>query len=299
MEDEVVETPADDGTSPEGTSILDREAKLRNDPEPTVQIVEKTAPATTEDDPDDDDDDEPDNPAAPVLAQTPTIPDPGEFKPGDYTFEVTVLDAEGKNARVHKIKSVEQWDDLLETDPNLGSASALLRAQRAASKMENSLERDQRDFEAKKAAFDSEKSQIEAQAAATNVMVAEIGYLQAQGKLPAVDKKYVDADWSDPEVAKQPGVKEQLALLNYMRKENGRLSAAGLPRMTSIRDAFNSYRIDQAEKKAPARKQAAGVARKQAGARVSGVSPAPSGAAPAGISVGRGGSLRDLGRQGF
>lgn len=298
MNEDIVEV--DDGSSL-GVPILEREAKLRGEDIAGVQIVEpgNVVAATTDDDGDDPDDEEPvEAPNAPDP--TPSLPDPGDFVPADYSFEVQVFDAEGKNARTHKIKSVEQWDELLDGDPNLGSASALLKAQRAATKMETGNDRDQRDHEAKKAQYTNEKTQIEAQKTATNTMIAEIGYLQGQGKLPAVDPKYVNADWSDPEVAKQPGVKEQLALLNYMRSENKKLSAAGLPQMTSIRDAFNSFQLDRAEKGAPARRQQAGQQRKAAGARVASTSSsALAGGAPAGVSVGRGGSLRDLARYGY
>lgn len=301
MADEV-ETPEvqDDGSSL-GVPIIEREAKLRGEPIDTVTIVEKPVVAGDDDDGDDDLDDDADPIKAPQAAPpVPSIPDPGEYKPADYSFEVAVYDTEGKNMRTHKIKSVEDWDTLLDGDPNLGSAGALLKAQRQATKMETNLDRDQREHEAKKAQFANEKTAIDNQQQATTTMIAEIGYLQSQGKLPAVDAKYVDADWSDPEIAKQPGVKEQLALLNYMRNENRRLEAAGLSRMTSIRDAFNSYQLDRAEKARPAQQARAAQARKAAGARVASVSPAPlSGGAPSGISVGRGGSLRDLGRQAY
>jgi hypothetical protein len=284
----------------QGTSILEREAKLRGEAPLVPQIItgRETVVATPDEDEPDDDEDEIDNPTVPV--QAPQTPDPGVFTPGDYTFEVVVYDAEGKSPKIHKIKSVDDWDELLERDPNLGSASALLKAQRAVSKMENSQEREQREFDAKKAKYNAEKAEIDQRQQATDTMVAEIGYLQGKGDLPEVAKKYVDADWSDPEVAKQPGVKEQLALLNYMKKENKARIAAKLKPMTSILDAFNAYQIDRARKGQPAVRAQAAAQRKAQGARVAAVSPAPaSGGAPAGISVGRGGSLRDLGRQGF
>lgn len=287
----------------QGTSILEREAKMRGEQAPVPTIVDKNTPVTTQEDENNEDDDQDtlDEPtAASVATATPQAPDPGNFTPGDYSFEVVAYDAEGKSPKTHRIKSVEQWDELLDKDPNLGTAAALLKAQRAASKMETGLERDQREYDAKKAAYDGEKAQIAARQEATDTMVAEIGYLQSKGDLPEVAKKYVDADWSDPEIAKQPGVKEQLALLNYMKKENKARVAAKLKPMTSILDAFNAYQIDQARRGNVQRKQTAGVQRKAAGARVAATTPAPaSGGAPAGISVGRGGSLRDLGRQGF
>lgn len=287
----------------QGTSILEREAKMRGEQAPVPTIVDKNTPvaAPEEDADEENDDDTLDDTAAPVVvAEAPKALDPGTFTPSDYSFEVVSYDTDGKSPKTHKIKSIEQWDELLDKDPNLGTAAALLKAQRAASKMETGLERDQREYDAKKAAYDGEKAEIAARQEATDTMVAEIGYLQGKGDLPEVAKKYVDADWSDPEIAKQPGVKEQLALLNYMRKENKARVAAKLKPMTSILDAFNAYQIDQARKGNVQRKQTAAVQRKAAGARIAATTPAPaSGGAPPGISVGRGGNLRDLGRQGF
>lgn len=285
----------------QGTSILEREAKLRGEtPEPAVRIIEKGQEIDEE--PDETDEEEEDATAPQqIVPETPKTPDPGEYKPTDYSFEVQVYDKDGNNPKTRKITSLEQWDDLLENDPNLGSASALLKAQRNATKMENSSDRDKRDYDTKKTAFDTEVTEIATRKAAVDTMTSEIGYLQAKGDLPAVAKEYVDANWSDPEIAKKPGVKEQVQLLNYMRDENKRRTAANLKPMTSILDAFNAFQIDQAKKGNVARRQTAGQQRKTAGARVAGVSsgaPSSSGA-PAGISVGRGGSLRDLGRQGF
>jgi len=295
-EDEVVEV--DDGSSPGGTSILEREERARGEQAPTPKIV-RAADEAGEDDEDEDEDEE-DEPITRVATPVaPTLADPGEYVPNDYTFEVVVYDGQGKNARTHKIKSVDEWDELLERDPNLGSASALLKAQRAATKMETSLERDKREYDGKKTAFEQEKASVATRQAATDTMVSEIGYLQSKGKLPQVDAKYVDADWGDPEVAKQPGVREQVRLLNYMRDENKARVAAKLKPMTSILDAYNAYVADGAEKDNVTRKRTAGAQRKAAGARVASVSSAPVGAAPPGVSVGRGGSLRDLGRQGF
>lgn len=302
MDEDVVDVN-DDGTSPQGTSILEREAKLRGAEVETVRFIE---PGQTADEDEDDeneggkgDEDEDEIIVTRLPDPVPTLTDPGEFKPADYSFEVQVFDDEGKNARTHKIKSVEQWDELLERDPNLGSASALLKAQRAATKMETSLDRDQREHDGKKTAYETEKTQLEASKATTDTWIAEVGYLQSKGDLPAVDKKYVDADWSDPEIAKQPGVKEQLALLNYMRAENKRRTDAKLKPMTSILDAFNAYQLDQARKGNVTSRQRAATQRKAAGARVASVSAAPASVAPSGISVGRGGSLRDLGRSAF
>lgn len=291
--------PADQ--QPQGTSIVEREMRINPNFEESIHIVEPgdtdsqrtetTEDADTQPDEDDGTDDE-----ATIVSETPVIlaPDPGEFKPADYTFEVTVYDENNANARTHKIKSVSEWDDLLDRDPNLGSASALLKAQRQATKMESASERDKADWQAKKDAYEQEKTQTDARTAAIARNVAEVDYLVNRGDLPKVAKEYATADWSDPEIAKQPGVKEQNALLSYMQKENKARAKAGLPQMSSILDGYNAWQLDQAKKNTATAKVTAGQARKVAGARIAPAGSTPSQIAPPGLMIGRGGSLRDL-----
>lgn len=223
-----------------------------------------------------------------------TVEDPGEYTPKDYSFEVTIYDEEGKNGKPVKIKSVEEFEDLLEKDSNFGSPSALLKAQRQATKMESNSDRDKDNWQEKRDKFDSQVESVQAQQEQINNIAAEITYLVGKGKLPEVAKKYSNADWSDPETAKQPGVKEQVELLNYMRKENDTRVKAGLKPLTSVIDAYNSMQLEQRDKRAGDVKQRASEVRKEAGARVAGNSPAPVTNAPKGVAVGRGGSLRDL-----
>lgn len=289
-----------------GESIVEREAKLTPVQEETVRIVEKGDKDDDQDDldngktddgsGDEDESGSDEDPRANLANQSvPTVADPGEFKPADYSFEVQEYNEDGKPTKTHKVKSIEDWDELLAKDPNLGSAAALLKAQRLATKMESAQERDKSQWQDQKDKFDEEKKQLDAQAASMKMMVSEVDYLVTKGKLPKIDKQYVNADWSDAEVAKQPGVKEQLALLSYMKKENNARVKAGLSPITSILDGFNAWKNDDNEVTAVKAKKQAGEARKQAGSRVSGASSAPRQVAPPGLMVGRGGSLRDLG----
>src|SRR5947207_2821658 len=82
-----------------------------------------------------------------------TLEDPGQFQPKDYSFEVQVFDAEGKNGKSRKVNSIEQWEQLLDSDPNFGNATSLLKAQRLATKMESGLERDKAEYDTKKEAY--------------------------------------------------------------------------------------------------------------------------------------------------
>ena len=235
------------------------------------------------------DEDEYEEPAPVITAQ-----DPGDFKPQDYSFEVTVYDEEGKNGKSVKIKSIDDFEELLDKDVNFGTSSALLKAQRLATKMESNTERDQAEWKKKHDAFNEQVVSAQVKQEQIDSLAAEINYLVGKGRLPAVDKRYANADWSDPEVAKQPGVKEQVELLNYMRKENDARKKAKLSPLTSVLDAYNALQLETRDKKATDVKKAAGEARKEAGARVAGSTPAPVTNAPRGVAVGRGGSLRDL-----
>lgn len=228
-----------------------------------------------------------------------TVEDPGEFTPQDYSFEITVFDDEGKNGKTVKVSSPEAWDELLEKDPNLGSAAALAKGLRLAAKMEGNIERDQAAHDAKKAEYDSAVKAEEGRVATINSMTAEIDYLASNGDLPAIDQKYVDANWADPEVAKQPGVKERVALLTFMRNENNKRTKLGLKPMTSVIDAFNAYERQSSKTNQDQQKIEAGRQRKAAAAIVAPPSSAPATGAPKGIAVGRGGSLRDLANNGW
>lgn len=223
-----------------------------------------------------------------------TVEDPGEYTPKDYSFEVTIYDEEGKNGKPVKIKSVEEFEELLEKDSNFGSPSALLKAQRQATKMESNSERDKEKWQEAKDKYSSQVESVQAQQEQINNIASEISYLVAKGKLPEVDKKYSNADWSDPDIAKQPGVKEQVELLNYMRKENDARTKAGLKPLTSALDAYNSLQLEQRDRKVSDVKKRAGEVRKEAGSRIAGNSPSPVTNSPKGVAVGRGGSLRDL-----
>lgn len=225
----------------------------------------------------------------------PQLEDPGPYVPKDYSFDVTVYDEEGKNGKTVKITSIEQFDELLDKDTNFGSPSELLKANKKATLMQTKLDNDESewqkrhdDYQTKKGAYDAEQDHI------TNI-AKEIGYMVSKGMLPAVDKKYESMDWRDPEVAKQPGVKEQSELLDYMRKENSVRQRAGLRPFASALDAYNAMQLDTRRKQDIEAKKVAGEARKAAGARIAGTTPSPvSNNVPKGIAVGRGGSLRDL-----
>lgn len=271
------------------------EATDKGDDKDAPKADEDKGDAPADDDKDtntDDDKDDVEPTPAPELAVT--VEDPGEFVPNDYSFEAITYDEDGKNAKVNKIESVEEWDKLLAEDPNFGSGAALLKAERQANKMSSNLERDKTKHEEKKAQFEAQKQEADNRLAAAQTMESEIEYLTNEKLLPPVDAKFKDADWSDKEVAKQPGVKERISLLNHMRDENNRRAKNGLRPVSSVIDAYSSWKLADSAKQGADAKIAAGNARKAAGARVASGSPSAMNSVPAGLSVGRGGSLDDL-----
>lgn len=219
-----------------------------------------------------------DEPASVVITE-----DPGKYEPADYSFEVT-----DKDGRLIKINSPEEADNFAEDDENFKSAKDLKDFLRKSQKMENQLDSDKAKWEAQKKEFDSQSELQESREKTVESLVAGFGYLVSKGLLPKVEDADAVADWSDPEVAKHPGVKEQIELINYMTKENAAREKAGVPILGSALDAYNAFELEQGKKQAAAEHKATGEARKVAGARVAGVSASNQAPyVPQGIAVGR------------
>lgn len=275
---------AEDGTVLDRSQRLPTNADLEKEKQNDEQSTKTTEENQTE------------LPEAAPLTSVVTAEDPGDYQPQDYSFEVTIYTGEeGKEKpKTVKIKTVEDAETLLEQDPNFGSAKNLLDFNRKVTRMETNSERDQQEWQKQKDLYDKQVGTDEQRQQNITNIANEINYLVAKGKLPKAEDKYLNADWSDPEVAKQPGVKEALALLSYMSKENGIRTKANLAPLTSALDAYNAWIVDETEQKNVKDKKTAGEQRKEMSAKVSGGSPAPVSNAPKGISVGHGGSLRDM-----
>lgn len=235
-----------------------------------------------------------------------TVEDPGEYTPADYSFNVTVYTGEeGKERpKVIKVTSVEQAESLLEEDPNFGSAKNLLDFNRKLAKMENGLERDQSEHQKKKDVYESQVDLQSERDKYIESITKGIDYLVSKGKLPPISDPEAKRRWSteqnawqDKELVKQPGIKEQIDLLDYITKENKARDKAGIARITAT-EAFTEMQLEAKSSESAQANQVAAQKRKEAGARVAGSSPAPiTGAAPKGIAVGRvsGAGLRGLG----
>lgn len=211
-----------------------------------------------------------------------TVSDPGEYKPADYSFEVTL-----KDGKTQKINTPEDAEKIADDPENFETPKQLMDFLRKSQKMENKLESDKEKYEANKALYDEQLQTEQQRSEAVDSIASEMEYLVSKGLVPPVAKEFKDADWSDPEVADQPGVKEQRALLAYMAKENAARYKANVKPISSVVDAYSAWKLEQNEKQAKDETKEAGERRREAGARVAGTSSAPSGSSsPSGIAVG-------------
>lgn len=230
---------------------------------------------------------------------TTVIPDnPGEFKAPDLSFEVTTYDEEGNKPKTVKVNSIEQWEQILGDDPNLGNSLAVNKAFRAAQKMESGLEAAEKDYNTKVEEFNSAVEQNEIVTQRYQSIFNEMQYLTDRGDLPKLTKEETDnLDWEDPKVlTDHPNIAPHKELLNYMRQENGRRTKNGVSPLSSVVDAYNAMQLDTRVKTDQVAKTKAADARKEAGARVASGSANPVTAAPKGIAVGRVGDLSRLGQ---
>lgn len=210
-----------------------------------------------------------------------TVEDPGEYTPKDYSFEIEI---DGKSV---KVSSVEEAEQIAEDNAEKLNAKQIISLMTKASRMESKLERDKEEWQSQKDKFE-DQTKLENERKETIENVAnEFAYLVGEGLLPEVPDAYKDADWSDPEVAKQDGVKEQIELLNYMVKQNEKRAKSGIKPITSVVDAFNAWSADKERKAAENASKQAGEQRRAAGAKVAGVSASQQGTyVPKGIAVG-------------
>lgn len=222
------------------------------------------------------------------VISTPAVNDPGEFQPQDYSFELTLADG-----TKHTITKPEDIDNLPE-QPEFASIKDHTQFINNYSRMVNGIDADKRQWESDTKAWseaqEATKQQEEYFANVSNSM----SYLEQSGKLPAVPAQYANADWSDPEVQKQPGVKERVEIIEHMAKENAKRESLGLPKM-DVLAAHAELQNKHNESRLAEEKKSRSDHRKKQGGMVTGASaPAPS-SKSSDMIVGSGGSLRDLG----
>jgi len=216
------------------------------------------------------------------------VTDPGEFQPKDYSYDITLAD--GSVIKISKPEDIKN----IPADASFESPQALFEAGAKYTQMVNGIEADKREYEANKEKFESDKENKEAVEKRIETAIAEMNYLETKGRLPKYDAKYDSMNWNDPEVAKQPGIKERLELITYRAKENEQRQALGLGEMSLIeaqmqmaQEARESREVEVKNKQAEARKKR--------GSMVGGnTSSELSDGSEDDMIIGEGGSIRDI-----
>jgi hypothetical protein len=219
----------------------------------------------------------------------PQLVDPGEFVPNDYSFDIALAD--GTKLTITKPEDIEA----LGNDVEFATPADFIKTQANYNKMVTGIENDKKAYDTDKSAFDTAQEQVQQQEQFISGIESGMNYLESSGDLPAVPAQYENADWSDPEVAKQPGVAERVAIIEYMATENARRDKAGVPRLTSVLDAHNAMQLKAMKDQQTVRTDAEKTARKARGAMVGGESSGSQGgvSVPDNMIVGPGGNIRD------
>jgi len=269
-----------------------------NTGEPNVQEEEKPADVKADDAPSDDNaSPAPDAPLsdtveAPAQAPEPApqLVDPGEFTPNDYSFSVVLAD--GSTVTITKPEDIES----LSADIEFSKPADLIKFNADYARMVTGIEADKKAYDADKKDFDDNQESVAQQEKFISGIESGMGYLESNGSLPPVPKQYENADWTDPEVAKQPGVKERVAIIEYMATENAKRARAGVPPINSVLDAHNAMQLASLQQANTVKADAAKAATKARGAMVGGESSQSQGATniPDNMIVGAGGNIRDI-----
>lgn len=212
-----------------------------------------------------------------------TTEDPGEYKPADYSFEVTL-----KDGKTVKVSTPEEAEKIADDPDNFETPKQLMDFINKQNKMVRNLDRDYDKWESQKKTYDEQVATEKERQETVQNLANGFEYLIAKGLMPKIDPADAVADWSNPEIAKHAGVKEHIELINYMTKENEARQKAGIPVLSSALDAYNAWKLENAGKQEEEERKTAGEQRRAAGARVAPVSSGSTGAyVPKGISVGR------------
>ena len=288
QEDEQTPQVEEQAQTPAPSLIMDNDAPAQ-EPHPLEETqVEGTVeePAASE---------------APAESATPTaqptqepqkpqepLTDPGEFQPNDYSFDVELADG----TKIH-IAKPEDFANVPQ-DADFGSPKAFMDVQAKYYQMVNGTETDRKAHEKSQEAYTQQQEQQQQVEQRVTTMLNEFSYLESSGDLPKVPAQYENADWSDPEIAKQPGIKERIELLTFRKEENEKRAKAGLPGV-GVLEAKTLMENKAFKEAQTVRTQRQNDVRKQRSGMVSGQSqPAPQSATSNDMIVGSGGSLRDL-----
>lgn len=217
---------------------------------------------------------------------------PGDFKPGDYSFEITTTD--GKSHKISTPEDAEGFGALLDDDPAIIVASQFAKFNSKLAVMEQGIAADKREFDAKKADFDAQQQLDDNRTQMITNVDSGFKYLQSQGKLTAVPTELNTGSvrWEDHR--DNEAIKQRLDILAYMNKDNEERLTAGLEPSFDAVSAYNAMRLENMEKTAGQTSKRQVTDRQRKGSLVG----APSAYEPHGQTkgsiVGEGGSLNDL-----
>lgn len=217
--------------------------------------------------------------------------DPGEFVPEDYSFTVALAD--GKSVT---IRSQDDIDRIAEDPDNFATPKQLMDFLRQSNKMVQAIEKDQKDWQDKKDAYDKYYESVERNTMLINNIASELDYLVSNGDLPKLTEAQKEAEWTAEYLKNNPDVKAHDDVLKFMRRENIKRAKLKLPPVTSVLDAFNSMQLNTIKTNQSQRRTDAVEQRKTMSGRIASGAPTPVQAnRPKGIAVGRVGNLRNLG----
>lgn len=221
----------------------------------------------------------------------PTTEDPGDFKPGDHSFTVTI------NGTRTKVSTIEEADKLAEDPDAFKDAKQLIRFMDKRSDMRQGLAEDKKTYEADKSKFEAQQQLVEIRNERLTTWANEFEYLTKRGDIPAVKDELNTADaglkWATDH-KEEPGVKERLAIMKYMDDESKNRQAAGLPPMTSMIEAYNEMQLSALKTGDKVQADRDLKTRQERGSRVSGPAPYVPGNTESGEIVGTPGTLNDL-----
>lgn len=218
--------------------------------------------------------------------------DPGDFVPADYSFEVTTTD--GKTHTINSPQEAQALAAKLDDDPALITASQFLHLGSKTALMEQGIVSDRKVYDEQKQAHETEANKAKVQDEQLSQWQNEISYLRQKGDLPAITDALNGADWTDPKVASQPGVKETLELFKWMEGENDKRRAAGLAPDTSVVSAHTAMQLEAIKSQNQDEVSREKGSARSKGSMVGGQSPHIPSNAPKDSIIGTPGTIDDL-----
>lgn len=221
-----------------------------------------------------------------------TPDDPGEFQPGDYSFEVITTDG-----KTHKIKNPDDADaltDLLDEKPDLINAKNLMEFIRKTSRMEAGIEADKKAHQAKVEQYESVKEQEEVKNKTLISINNGMLYLQQKGMLDAVPSEYDNASTKWEDHTNIPAIKQRLDILKYMENENKARMDVGLEPSFDVIAAHNAMQLEEMKNQKKTDQDTESKKRQAKGAKVGSTAAYSQTNVTKGEIVGEGGSLNEL-----